>query len=368
LLDFEIGRRDVTCRGLSLIANLFLTKGYFMPVMRAAQIARPGAPFEIVERPIPVPETGWVRIKVQACGVCHSDSLVKEGHWPGLQYPRVPGHEAVGIVDAVGANVPQWKPGQRVGVGWHGGHCGYCEACLSGDFFGCKVALKITGISFDGGYADYMVAPAIALALVPEELSAVEAGPLMCAGITTYNALRHAGARAGDLVAVLGLGGLGHLAVQYSVKMGFNTVGIARGSDKAPLARKLGAHHYIDSQTQDPAAELVKLGGAKVILATVTNGDAMSAVLGGLGLNGTLMVVGAADPMQVSPLVLITGKRSVKGWYSGTAIDSRETLLFSVLTGVRSMNEVFPLERVTEAYDRMMSGKARFRVVLSMGQ
>jgi D-arabinose 1-dehydrogenase-like Zn-dependent alcohol dehydrogenase len=334
--------------------------------MRAAQIARPGGPFEMVERPIPQPEADWVRIKVLACGICHSDSLVKEGHWPGLQYPRVPGHEVVGIVDAVGAGVSQWKTGQRVGVGWHGGHCGRCDACRSGDFFGCQTALKITGISFDGGYAEYMVAPAIALALVPEALSAVEAGPLMCAGITTFNALRNSGARPGDLVAVLGLGGLGHLGVQYAVKMGFTTAGIARGADKAPLARKLGAHHYIDSQAQDPAAELAKLGGAKVILATVTSGEAMSAVQGGLGRNGTLMVIGAADSMQVSPLVLIGGRRAIKGWYSGTAIDSQETLNFSVLTGVRSMNEVYPLERVTEAYDRMMSGKARFRVVLTM--
>jgi D-arabinose 1-dehydrogenase-like Zn-dependent alcohol dehydrogenase len=338
-----------------------------MPKMRAAQIARAGGPFEIVEREIPQPGTDWVRIKVQACGICHSDSLVKEGHWPGLQYPRIPGHEVVGIMDAVGAGVSQWKPGQRVGVGWHGGHCGHCDACRSGNFFGCQVALQITGISFDGGYADYMVAPAIALALVPEDLSAVEAAPLMCAGITTYNALRNSQARPGDVVAVLGLGGLGHLGVQYAAKMGFKTVSIARGSDKEPLARKLGAHHYIDSQAQDPAAELQKLGGAKVILATVTNGDAMSAVQGGLGLNGTLVVIGAAESMLVSPLVLISGRRSVKGWYSGTAIDSQDTLKFSVLAGVRSMNEVYPLEKVAEAYERMTSGKARFRVVLTTG-
>ena len=339
-----------------------------MPKMRVAQIARPGAPFEVVEREIPQPQAGWVRIKVQACGICHSDSLVKEGHWPGLQYPRVPGHEVAGVVDAVGAGVPQWKPGQRVGVGWHGGHCGRCDACRSGDFFGCQAALQITGISFDGGYADYMVAPAIALALMPDGLSPVESAPLMCAGITTYNALRNSHARPGDVVAVLGLGGLGHLGVQYAVKMGFKTVGIARGRDKEPLARKLGAHHYIDSQAQDPAAELLKLGGAKVILATVTNGDAMSAVQGGLGVNGTLVVIGAAPSMQVSPLLLIGGRRSVKGWYSGTAIDSQDTLAFSVLTGVRSMNEVYPLERVAEAYERMTSGKARFRVVLTTGQ
>jgi D-arabinose 1-dehydrogenase-like Zn-dependent alcohol dehydrogenase len=336
--------------------------------MRAAQITRPGGPFEIVEREIPQPGAGQVRIKVQACGICHSDSLVKEGHWPGLQYPRVPGHEVVGVVDAVGAGVTQWKPGQRVGVGWHGGHCGACNNCRSGDFFGCTVNLQNTGISFDGGYADYMVAPAVAVAVVPEELSAVEAAPLMCAGITTYNALRNSAARPGDLVGVLGLGGLGHLGVQYAVKMGFKTVAIARGKDKEPLAKQLGAWRYIDSQTHDPAAELQKLGGAKAIIATVTNGDAMSATLGGLGVNGTILVIGAAQSMTVSPLFLLSGRRSVKGWYSGTAIDSQDTLAFSVLSGVRSMNEVFPLERVAEAYERMESGKARFRVVLTTGQ
>ena len=339
-----------------------------MPKMRVAQISHPGGPLELVEREIPQPQAGWVRIKIQACGICHSDSLVKEGHWPGLQFPRVPGHEVAGVVDAVGAGVSQWKLGQRVGVGWHGGHCGHCDACRSGDFFGCQVALQITGISFDGDYADYMVAPAIALVLMPDGLSPVEAAPLMCAGITTFNALRNSQARPGDVVAVLGLGGLGHLGVQYAVKMGFKTVGIARGRDKEPLARKLGAHHYIDSQAQDPSAELLKLGGAKVILATLTNGDAMSRVQGGLGVNGTLVVIGAAPSMQVSPLVLIGGRRSVKGWYSGTAIDSQDTLAFSVLAGVRSMNEVYPLERVAEAYERMMSGKARFRVVLTTGQ
>jgi D-arabinose 1-dehydrogenase-like Zn-dependent alcohol dehydrogenase len=339
-----------------------------MPKMRAVQVSRPGGPFEIVEREISEPGPGLVRIKVQACGICHSDSFVKEGQWPGLTYPRVPGHEVVGVVDAVGAGVSQWKPGQRVGVGWHGGHCGYCDSCRAGDFFACTVALQVTGISFDGGYADYMVAPAIALALVPEDLSAVEAAPLMCAGITTYNALRNSGARAGDLVAVLGLGGLGHLGVQYAAKMGFKTVGIARGKDKEPLARQLGARHYIDSQAQDPAAELQKLGGARVILATVTSGGAMSAVQGGLGTNGTLLVVGADISMTISPIVLITGRRSVKGWYCGTADDSQDTMAFSVLSGVRSMNEVFPLTRVAEAYERMESGKARFRVVLTTGQ
>jgi D-arabinose 1-dehydrogenase-like Zn-dependent alcohol dehydrogenase len=338
-----------------------------MPKMRTVQVTRPGGPFELVEREIPQPGAGQIRIQVQACGVCHSDSLVKDGHWPGLQYPRVPGHEVVGLVDAVGTGVTQWQPGQRIGVGWHGGHCGHCNNCRNGDFFGCTVNLQITGVSFDGGYAEYMIAPALAVALVPDDLSPVEAAPLMCAGITTYNALRNSPARPGDLVGVLGLGGLGHLGVQYAVKMGFKTVAIARGQEKAPLAQKLGAWRYIDSQAQDPAAALQKLGGAKTILATVTAGEAMSAVQGGLSVNGTLLVIGAAMSMQVNPLLLIGGRRSVKGWYSGTAADSQDTLAFSVLTGVRSMNEVYPLEKAGEAYDRMMSGKARFRVVLTMG-
>jgi len=303
---------------------------------------------------------------VQACGICHSDSLVKEGHWPGLEYPRVPGHEIVGVVDAVGAGVAQWKTGQRVGVGWHGGHCGHCDNCRNGDFFGCNVALQITGISFDGGYAEYMVAPAEALALVPDELSAVDGAPLMCAGVTSFNALRNSGARGGDVVAVLGIGGLGHLGVQYAARMGFKTVAIARGKDKEAFAKKLGAHHYIDSRASDPAAELNKLGGAQVVIATVTNADAMTAVLGGLTPNGVLMVIGAAGPLSVDPILLITGQRSAKGWYSGTSIDSQDTLNFSVSGGVHSMNEVFPLERAAEAYDRMMSGKARFRVVLKV--
>ena len=293
--------------------------------------------------------------------------MAKEGRWPGLQYPRVPGHEVVGVLDAVGTGVAGWTVGWRVGVGWHGGHCGRCDSCRRGDFFACQEALQVTGITYDGGYADYMIAPIEALAAVPDELSGVEAAPLMCAGITTFNALRNSGARAGDVVAILGLGGLGHLGVQFAAKMGFKTVGIARGKDKEPLARKLGAWHYIDSQTQDPAAELAKLGGAKIILATVTNGDAMSAALGGLGVNGTLLVVGAPKSIEVSPGLLITGRRSVKGWYSGTSIDSQEALAFSALSGVRSMNEVYPLERAAEAYERMMSGKARFRVVLTTG-
>lgn len=337
-----------------------------MPKMRVAQISRPSGPFEIVEREIPQPGPGAIRIKVQACGICHSDSLVVEGHWPGLQFPRVPGHEVVGIVDAVGDGVHQWLPGQRVGIGWHGGHCGYCDACRGGDFFGCSEALQITGISFDGGYGEYMIAPAIAVALVPEELSPVEAAPLMCAGITTYNALRNSGARPGDLVAVHGLGGLGHLGVQYAVKMGFRTVAIARGADKEALAKQLGAHHYIDSQAVDPAPALQQLGGARAIIATVTDGGAMSSVHTGLSLNGTFMIIGAAQSMTIAPLFLLTGRRSIKGWYSGTAKDSQDALKFSVLSGVRAMNESFPLEQVNDAYARMMSGKARFRVVLTM--
>ena len=338
-----------------------------MSKMRAVQVPRPNGPFEIVEREIPAPGAGSVRIKVQACGICHSDALTKEGRWPGLQYPRVPGHEVVGLVDAVGPGVVGWTAGQRVGVGWHGGHCGRCDSCRRGDFFACQTITNVTGITYDGGYADYMVAPAVALARLPEGLSAVEAAPLMCAGLTTFNALRNSGARPGDVVAVLGVGGLGHLGVQYAVKMGFKTVAIARGKDKEALARKLGAWHYIDSQAQDPAAELIKLGGARVILATVTNGEAMGAALGGLGVHGTLMVLGAPPSLAVSPGLLIGGRRSIQGWYSGTSIDSQDTLSYSVLSGVRSMNEVFPLERATEAYERMMSGKARFRVVLTTG-
>jgi D-arabinose 1-dehydrogenase-like Zn-dependent alcohol dehydrogenase len=335
--------------------------------MRVAQISRPNGPFEIVERPIPEPGAGSVRIKVQACGICHSDSLVKEGTYPGIAYPRVPGHEVAGVIDAVGAGVAGWAPGQRVGVGWHGGNCGRCEPCRRGNLFACQTG-QVTGLTFDGGYEEYMIAPASAVALMPDDLTAVEAAPLMCAGITMFNALRNSGARPGDVVAILGLGGLGHLGVQYAAKMGFQTVAIARGTDKGPLAKKLGASIYIDSQAQDPAAELLKLGGAMAILATVTSGEAMSAVQGGLAINGTLLVIGAAGSMEVSPLLLLGGRRSVKGWYSGTSIDSQDTLAFSARTGVRSMNEAYPLERVAEAYDRMMSGKARFRVVLTIGK
>jgi D-arabinose 1-dehydrogenase-like Zn-dependent alcohol dehydrogenase len=340
-----------------------------MSKMRVVQVTHPNGPLELVEREIPEPGAGSVRIKVEACGICHSDSLTKEGAWPGIEYPRVPGHEIAGIIDAVGAGVAGWTAGQRVGVGWHGGHCGYCDSCRRGDFITCQIAPQIPGITYDGGYADYMIAPAGALALIPEGLSAVDAGPLMCAGITTFNSLRNSGARPGDLVAVLGVGGLGHLGVQFAAKMGFKTVAIARGMDKEPLARELGAWHYIDSQEQDPAAELLKLGGARAILATATSGKAMSAVLGGLGINGKLIVLGAAaEPLEVNAISLLMGRRSVVGWPSGSSIDSQDTLSFSVLTGVRAMTEVFPLERAAEAYERMMSGKARFRVVLTTGR
>jgi len=339
-----------------------------MPKMRVVQVGRPKGPLELVERDVPEPPRGAVRIKVDACGICHSDSLTKEGLWPGLQYPRVPGHEVAGSIDALGEGVAGWKVGQHVGVGWHGGHCGYCGSCRRGDFVTCQVAPQVPGISYDGGYADYMIAPATAVALVPDDLSAPEAGPLMCAGITTFNALRNSGVRPGDLVAVLGIGGLGHLGVQFAAKMGLRTVAIARGKDKEPLAKKLGAWRYIDSTTQDPAAELVKLGGAKVVLATVTNGKAMSAVLGGLAIDGKLVVVGAAnEPLEIPPVPLLLGRRSVIGWPSGTSLDSQDTLAFSALTGVRPMTEVFPLERAAEAYERMMSGEARFRVVLVTG-
>ncbi len=337
-----------------------------MAKMRAVQVSRPKGPFEIVERNIPEPGPGTVRIKVQACGVCHSDSIVKEGLVP-LQYPRVPGHEIIGVIDAVGPGVLPWTAGQRAGVGWNGGYCGYCYNCRRGNCFGCQTSTLITGITSDGGYADYVIAPGTALAAVPESLAAADAAPLMCAGVTTFNCLRNSGAKPGELVAVLGLGGLGHLGVQYSAKMGFRTVGIARGKDKEEFARKLGAADYIDSQAHDPSEELKKLGGAKVILATVTAADAMKTVLGGLGVNGTMMLIGAVPSLEVSPIQLLTNSQAVKGWYSGVSSDSEDTLAFSALSGVRSMNEVFPLERVDEAWERMMNGTVRFRAVLTTG-
>src|SRR5713101_2156196 len=335
--------------------------------MKAAQISKPGGDWELIERDILEPGSGKVRVKVEACGICHSDVFVKEGLWPGLQYPRVPGHEIGGRIDAVGSNVTQWKTGQRVGVGWHGGHDFVCEQCRRGDFAMC-VNRKVTGIDFDGGYAEYMIAPAATLAAIPDELPAEEAGPFMCAGVTVYNALRNSGARGGDVVAVHGIGGLGHLGIQYARQMGFKTVALGRGRDKESLARKLGAHHYIDSGTGDAAAELQKLGGAQVILGTAPNAQAISALVDGLSANGKLLVPAApADPLTVSMMPLIVGSRSVAGWYSGTAKDSQDTLEFSALTGVHPMIEKYPLSRVAEAYEQMHSGKVRFRSVLTMG-
>jgi D-arabinose 1-dehydrogenase-like Zn-dependent alcohol dehydrogenase len=338
-----------------------------MPKMRVVQVSKPKGPLETVEREIPEPGPGAVRIKVQACGICHSDTVTKDGLFPFIEYPRVPGHEVAGVVDAVGTGVSRWSAGQRVGVGWHAGNCGYCDACRRGDGFACQTMTAITGATSDGGYAEYVVARAEALALLPDELTPAEAAPLMCAGVTTFNCLRNSGARPGELVAVLGLGGLGHLGVQFAAKAGYRTVAIARGQDKTSLARQLGAHHYIDNQAQDPAEELRKLGGAKVILATATDGEAISAVMGGLGVKGTIMLIGAVSSMTISPMQMILGSLDVKGWYSGTSIDSQDTLAFAALTGVRSMNEVFPMERAAEGYDRMLSGRARFRVVLTMG-
>ncbi len=337
-----------------------------MASMRAVQVTKANGNFELVEREIPTPSAAQVRVRVQACGICHSDVFTKLGAFPGIRFPRVPGHEVVGLIDAIGADVPDWKVGMRVGVGWHGGHCGHCRSCRQGDFITCTTG-QIPGISYDGGYADYMIAPFEALAAVPDDLSAAEAAPLLCAGITTFNALRHSGAVPGDVVAVLGIGGLGHLGVQFAAKMGYRTVAIARGKDKGPLAAKLGAHHYIDSTSENVAAELGKLGGARVILATATDSKSMSDAVGGLGIDGKLLVVGASmQPIEVSPLALISGRRSISGWPSGTASDSEDTLKFSVLAGIRPSIETFPLERASEAFDRMMSGKARFRVVLTM--
>ncbi|HYM79158.1 MAG TPA: alcohol dehydrogenase [Candidatus Dormibacteraeota bacterium] len=335
--------------------------------MTAVQISKPGGNFEVVERPIPEPGRGQVRIKVEACGICHSDALVKEGHWPGIQYPRVPGHEIAGRVDKVGPDVTQWKAGQRVGVGWHGGHCFQCEPCRRGDFINCQNE-KITAIHFDGGYSEYMVAPAEAVALMPDELPADEAAPLLCAGITVFNALRNSGARAGDLVAVQGIGGLGHLGIQYARQMGFHTVAIGRGGDKQALAKKLGAHTYIDTSAGPAAQALQKLGGAKIVLATAPDSKSMSALVDGLGPRGTLMIVGAGfESLTVTPLQLIGGSKSIRGWASGTAKDSQDTLEFSAFSGVRPMIERYPLEKAAEAYDQMISGRARFRVVLTMG-
>ena len=334
--------------------------------MKAVQVSKAGGNFEVVERPTPQPGSGQVRIKVEACGICHSDVLVKEGLWPGIQYPRVPGHEIAGRIDVIGPNVTLWKPGQRVGVGWHGGHCFECDPCRRGDFVNCRFE-KITAITFDGGYQEYVVVPAEAVAAMPDDLPAAEAAPLLCAGITVYNALRNSAARAGDLVAVQGIGGLGHLGIQYARQMGFRTVAVGRGSDKQPLAKKLGAHEYVDTNSGPPGQALQKLGGARVILATAPDSKSISALVDGLGPNGDLVVVGASgDPLTISPLQIIPGRRGVQGWASGTAKDSEDTLQFSLLTGVRPMIERYPLHKAAEAFQQMISGKARFRVVLTM--
>jgi D-arabinose 1-dehydrogenase-like Zn-dependent alcohol dehydrogenase len=337
-----------------------------MPKMKAVQVSKPGANFELVEKNIPDPSRNQVRIKVEACGICHSDALVKEGLWPGIQYPRIPGHEIAGRIDAVGADVTNWKPGQRVGVGWHGGHDFTCDACRRGDFINCQNE-QITGFSYDGGYAEYIVVPAEAVAAIPDDLAAADAAPLLCAGITVFNALRNSGARAGDLVAVQGIGGLGHLGVQYARQMGFRTFAIGRGKDKEELARKLGAAHYVDTATSDPSSELQKFGGARIILATAPDSKAMSALFNGLARNGKLVVVGAgSDPLAISPIQLIGGRTTIQGWASGIATDSEDTMRFSTLTGVRPMIEKYPLERAAEGYDQMISGRARFRAVLTM--
>jgi D-arabinose 1-dehydrogenase-like Zn-dependent alcohol dehydrogenase len=332
------------------------------------QVPAPGGAFQLVNKEFPDPGPGQVRIRIQACGICYSDTLTKEGIFPGIQYPRTPGHEVAGVIDAIAADVPFFKVGQRVGLGWHGGHCNFCAPCRNGDFILCENG-PIPGIHFDGGYADYVIAPANALALIPDELNDVEAAPLLCAGITTFNTLRNSGARAGDTVAILGIGGLGHLAVQYAAKSGYRTVAIARGQDKAPLAKKLGAHIYIDSTTQDPAKELQKIGGAHVILSTVTSAKAVDWVLNGLARGGKFIVNGVPDgPLALHGEPLILNRLTVVGWPSGTGKDSEDTLNFSVLAGVRSMNETYPLEKAEEAYQRMVAGKARFRAVLTMGK
>ena len=334
--------------------------------MKVAQVASPGGDFEIVEREIPEPRAGEVRIKVQACGVCHTDALTKEGSWPGIQYPRVPGHEVAGIIDAVGARVSEWIPGQRVGVGWHGGQDGTCRECRRGDFRNCR-NLRVPGISYDGGYQEYMIAPVEALVAIPDSLSDADAAPLLCAGITTYNSLRHSGALPGDLVAVQGIGGLGHLGIQFAGKFGYKVAAIGRGPENATLAKKLGADVYIDSVATDVAETLQQMGGAKVILATAPNSKAMSSLIDGLGPNGKLIVVGVEfAPIEVTPVQLISGSRSIQGWSTGTPADSEDTLSFAELSGVRPMIETFPLEKAGQAYARMMSGKAEFRVVLTM--
>lgn len=337
-----------------------------MPKMKVAVVVKPGADFEIQEREIPRPGFGEVRIKVQACGICFSDHLVKDGLWPGIVYPRVPGHEVAGVVDEVGEGVTEWKKGDRVGSGWHGGHDFVCEFCRRGDFIKCEKA-AITGITRDGGYQEYMLARHEAVARIPEDLDAAEAGPLLCAGVTTFNSLRHSGARMGDLVGVQGIGGLGHLGIQYAAKAGYRVAAIGRGPENAGLAKKLGASVYINSTATNPSDELMKMGGAKVILATAPNAKSIAGLIGGLGVGGKLLIVGAPfEPMEVSAVALLSARRDIQGWPSGSAMDSEDTLRFSSQSGVKAMIEKYPLEKVNEAFVRMMSGKAEFRVVLTM--
>ena len=334
--------------------------------MKVAQIPQPGTDFQIVEREIPDPHAGHVRIKVQACGVCHSDVFVKDGLWPGIQYPRVPGHEVVGVIDEAGADVFGWTKGQRVGVGWHGGHDGTCPACRRGDFGNCQNR-KIPGISYDGGYQQYMTAPTEALVSIPEGLNDTEAAPMLCAGITTFNALRYSGAFPGDLVVVLGVGGLGHLGIQFANKFGYRTIAVGLGSEDAVIAKKLGAIGYIDAGVTDAAMELQKMGGARVVLATAPSSKAMTALIEGLAINGKLVIVGVDfKPIEVKPIQLINGNRTIRGWSTGIPIEAEDTLRFADLTGVRPMIETYPLEKAAEAYARMLSGRAKFRVVLTM--
>jgi D-arabinose 1-dehydrogenase-like Zn-dependent alcohol dehydrogenase len=333
--------------------------------MKAVQVPKAGADFQIIEKEIPQPGAGQVRIRVLACGVCHSDVITKEGLLP-IEYPRVPGHEIAGVIDEVGTGVTTWKKGQRVGVGWHGGQDWTCPSCRRGDFGTCT-NLKICGISYDGGYQEYVVVPWEAVATMPESLDPAEAAPLMCAGVTTFNALRHSGAMPSDLVAVQGIGGLGHLGVQFAQKFGYRVVAIGRGASNGTLAKKLGASVYIDSAATNPSEELQKLGGAKTILATAPNSKAMSGLIDGLSTTGRMMVVGAdAAPIEVSPMQILFGRKDIQGWPSGTPVDSEDTLRFAEMTGVRAMIEKYPLEKAGEAYARMMSGKAEFRVVLTM--
>lgn len=337
-----------------------------MPTMRAMVVHEAKGRLELEERELPAPGPGELRIRVEACGVCHSDAMTVEGLWPGIEYPRIPGHEAIGVVDAVGPGVEGWATGARAGVGWFGGSCGYCFRCRRDSAFACENVHEVTGITRDGGYATHMIARASAVARVPDELDSVESAPLLCAGVTTFNALRHTGAGPGDLVAVHGVGGLGHLGIQYAARQGFRVVAVNRGREKEALARQLGASDYIDSAADDPAAALTAMGGARAILATVTNGPAMQAIAGGLGPNGVMMAIGAVGPVTVNVIDLIGKSAAIKGWYSGVARDSEDALRFSRLNRVVSMNEVYPLSRAQDAYERMMSGEARFRVVLRM--